>query len=502
MNNKVWVFVIAIAILVACSGILAGFQKSSAPPHGNPGSSLPENVSVKKPLHEMNAGEIAAAFIAHDRNLTAYSATIHTTGDSSFDDEEYLFSAKRPDGFRAEFIRSEIHGNGTIVVANRTFVWQYHPDTGEARPDLIEDPQNTFFAGRDYPAIAARILGTFPASLNGTEDRNGSTIVTLESVINGTPTDYYPAVFSRIRVGIDEETLLMTRLELMGDYNQTVFSAEIRNITVQPAFPSGTFDFTPPAGTEVSPSIAELLAPQNLSSLYQAKVRFGRDFRLPSYLPEGYAFRYCLHYRDSDGRDSLIYSNGTREFAFTLAFQKAGASLDNPDGPTTPAPVGNFTGMYWSGTGGNHLRWNSGNMTFDLSGPLPLDEMKKIGESVADPGLLNFASDEIQDPEAVRVLALKDPSAKRMVESGGEILGVGMSIKRGMRDSPGGVFPALLVRYNGLMVDYMVDPGAGKSAGRTIQVPNGAEVLGQGNSTVVRYRGETLFTFDPLEGTP
>ncbi|MEN6610013.1 MAG: DUF4367 domain-containing protein [Methanoregulaceae archaeon] len=502
MSNKVWVFVIAIAILVACSGILAGFQKSAAPSRDNPGSSLPENVSVKKPLHERNAGEIAAAFIGNDRNLTGYSATIHTTGESGYEDDEYLFSAERPDRFRAEYIRSGIHGNGTIVLANGTFVWQYHPDTGKAQPDLIGDPDNTFFAQKDYPAIAARILEKFPAVLNGTENRNGSTVVTLESAINGTSTDYYPAIFSRIRVGIDEKTLLVTRLELIGEYNQTVFTAEIRNITVNPGFPQGTFDFIPPAGTEVSPGIAELLAPQNLSSMYQAKVRFGPDFLVPAYLPEGYTFRYCLHYLDRDGRDSLVYSGRSGDLVFTLALQEDNTSFAQPEGEKTVLPVGNRSGTSWSGPEGNHLRWNEGNMTCELDGTLPGDELARIAGSVKAPGLLNFAPDEIGNPEEIERIALKDPSAKRMVESGGEILGVGMSVKRGLRDSPGGVFPALLVRYNGLMVDYMVDPGTGKSVGRTVQVPNGAEVLGEGNSTVVRYRGEILFTFDPLEGTP
>jgi hypothetical protein len=86
-----------------------------------------------------------------------------------------------------------------------------------------------------------------------------------------------------------------------------------------------------------------------------------------------------------------------------------------------------------------------------------------------------------------------------MVDSGGEILGVGMSVKRSTKNIQGGVFPALSIRYNQLLVDFMVDPVSQKPVGRTIQVPNNAMVRHVGNQTVVEYNGEILFTFDPME---
>jgi len=86
------------------------------------------------------------------------------------------------------------------------------------------------------------------------------------------------------------------------------------------------------------------------------------------------------------------------------------------------------------------------------------------------------------------------------VDAGGEILGVGMSIKRGTKNVPGGIFPALSIRYNGLLVDFMVDPVTHSSVGRTIEVRINEMVRHLGDLTVIEYEGETLFTFDPVVG--
>jgi outer membrane lipoprotein-sorting protein len=304
MNNLFWLITAVLLILIIGGCVLTGVPDSGAA--RNTSTPISANEDTTKLLHEMPAQEIAAEFVRHNANLSGYSATVHTSGETGYDDDEYRFFARRPDRFRAEYSRSEIHGNSTIVAANGTVVWQYHPDTGKARPALIEDPKNTFFASKDYPAIAARILDKFPVVLNGTETRNGSNAVILEAAIDDIPTQYYPTIFSIIRVWIDENSLMRTRMEMIGEYNETVLTVDYRNISVNTPLPDNLFDFEPPPGTEISPSLSELVAPLNVSSVYQAKLRFGPDFRMPAYLPPGYIFRYCLHYPDGDGRDSLV----------------------------------------------------------------------------------------------------------------------------------------------------------------------------------------------------
>nr|WP_321352080.1 hypothetical protein [uncultured Methanoregula sp.] len=115
--------------------------------------------------------------------------------------------------------------------------------------------------------------------------------------------------------------------------------------------------------------------------------------------------------------------------------------------------------------------------------------------------LTNFAPGEIADPQQIARIALTDPSARRMADAGGELAGVRMAIKRSARanSNDGGVFPALLIRYNGLEVDFMVDPVLQKTVGRTVQVPNGAMILEKGNRTEIEYNGSVLFTFEPME---
>lgn len=497
MNNLIWLIPAVLAILIIGGCIQTGI------PHPGTFQNIASRVSpveeTKKFLHGMPADEIAAEFVRHNANLSGYSATVHTIGETGYEDDEYRFFAKRPDKFRAEYIRSGIHGNGTIVVANGTFLWQYHPDTGKAGPDLIDDPMNTFFVRKDYPAIAARILDTFPAVLNGTETRYGSETVILEAAIDDHPTQYYPAIFCRIRVWIDVDSLMMTRMVMIGHYNETVLTAELRNISVNPRLPDTMFDFEPPAGTEISPSLSELIAPLNLSSMHQAKLRFGPAFRMPSSLPSGYTFRHCLHYRDRDGRDSFVYSNGRDELVFTQSLAESRGAQMALNRGGVPILIGNRTGTFQSTAGKNQIDWQEENRSYQLNGSLTLEELVSVARSLTAPALLNFAPEEIKNPDTIAKIALRDSSAQRMVDAGGEILGVGMSVKRSTSTIQGGVFPALLIRYNGLLADFMVDPDTQKPVGRTIQVPDNAMVRHVGDQTVVESKGEILFVFDPVE---
>ncbi|MCK9591623.1 MAG: DUF4367 domain-containing protein [Methanoregula sp.] len=497
MNKLFWLISAALAFLIIVGCIQTIVHDPVAVQ--NASASVSPGEDTAKSLHEMPASEIAAKFVRHNANLSGYSATVHTVGETGYEDDEYYFFAQRPEKFRAEYIRSAIHGNGTIVVANGTFLWQFYPDTKKASPNLIEDPKNTFFASKDYPAITARILDKFPAVMNGTETRSGSKAVILEAAIDDIPTQYYPTIFSRIRVWIDADSLMMTRMEMIGEYNETVLTVELRNISVNPRLPDTMFDFTPPYGTEILPTIADLFAPLNASSMRQAKERFGPDFRMPSALPTGYTFRYGLHYRDSDGRDSFVYSDGTDELVFTQALTGNRGAQRSLNAGSVPVLISNRTGTFQSTAGKNQIDWQEENRSYQLTGVLTQEELVRVARSITAPALLNFAPEEIKNPEMIAEIALRDTSARRMVDSGGEILGVGMSVKRSTKNIQGGVFPALLIRYNGLLVDFMVDPDVQKPVGRTIQVPNNAMINEKGNQTVIENNGKVLFAFDPMD---
>ncbi|MFA4860058.1 outer membrane lipoprotein carrier protein LolA [Methanoregula sp.] len=141
------------------------------------------------------------------------------------------------------------------------------------------------------------------------------------------------------------------------------------------------------------------------------------------------------------------------------------------------------------------------------AGPVP-DPSRVIpttapGKNLTVPTPFNFAPDEISNPDLIARIALTDSSARRMVEAGGEVAGVRMAVKRSARANAddGGVFPALLIRYNGLEAEFMVDTIQKKTIGRTIQVPSGTMILEKGNKTSIEYYGSVLFTFDPMEGS-
>lgn len=166
---------------------------------------------------------------------------------------------------------------------------------------------------------------------------------------------------------------------------------------------------------------------------------------------------------------------------------------------SVPVLISNRTGTFQSTAGKNQIDWQEENRSYQLAGVLTQEELVRVARSITAPALLNFAPEEIKNPEMIAEIALRDTSARRMVDSGGEILGVRMSVKRSTKNIQGGVFPALLIRYNGLLADFMVDPDVQKPVGRTIQVPNNAMIRHVGNLTVVECNGKILFTFDPME---
>jgi hypothetical protein len=194
-----------------------------------------------------------------------------------------------------------------------------------------------------------------------------------------------------------------------------------------------------------------------------------------------------------------VYSNGTDELVFTQALTGKGASQGSVKSGSIPVLIGNLTGTFQSMNGKNQMDWNEENRSYQLIGILTKDEMVRVAQSLTVPALLNFAPDEIKNPDTIAEIALHDSSARRMVDAGGEILGVGMSVKRSTSSIQGGVFPALSIRYNGLLADFMVDPVTEKVIGRSIQVPSGAMINEKGNQTVIEYNGKILFTFDPLD---
>ncbi|MDO9326692.1 MAG: DUF4367 domain-containing protein, partial [Methanoregula sp.] len=196
----------------------------------------------------------------------------------------------------------------------------------------------------------------------------------------------------------------------------------------------------------------------------------------------------------------FVYSNGAGELVFTQAVTGSGALQVFSRSGSVLVRIGNLNGTFHSMNGKNQIDWQEENHSYQLNGFLTRDELVQVAQSLTAPALLNFAPDEIENPELIAAIALRDSSARRMVDSGGEILGVGMAIKRSTAHIQGGVFPALSVRYNDLLVDFMVDPVSQKPVGRTVQVPNNAMVNEKGNQTVIEYNGTVLFAFDPMEG--
>ncbi|WP_292365370.1 MULTISPECIES: DUF4367 domain-containing protein [unclassified Methanoculleus] len=336
------------------------------------------------------ADETAARFIAAQEQATDFSATVAITAGS--ENVTLRLFRKDPGCYRLEFLKPADLA-GTVVVSNGTRKWRYDPATQTAL--TAAGPYITAsFSGPPYPGWAEEVRGYTEtvagslakqnASYRGSETIGGRTAYILEvtggSKLFEAPTRYREAVH-RCRAWIDAETWLLLGVEMYGNEGNLILSAEYTDPSANTGLPDDLFVFDPPAGVEIRPMPTAAITPLFLSSTDDAR-HYGADSLVPSYLPEGYAFKEGTLL--PGGYTMLRFTDGTGELEIMERLYDP--YREEPGLRGTPEAVTLADGReaeYVSADGRDQLRWSAGGYSYRITaGMLGRDELVRVAESV------------------------------------------------------------------------------------------------------------------------
>jgi len=149
---------------------------------------------------------------------------------------------KGPGRFKMDFADPE----GDLIVADGSTLWLYYPSTHPGQ--VIRSTIDANVTGAGMVDLQGRIFEeaaeAYEAVLEGRRDVEGHAtwLVTM------TPRAESP--YRKVRVWIDEESLLVRRFEITEE-NETLRTVVLRDLQPNAPIPDEVFSFTPPAGTDV-----------------------------------------------------------------------------------------------------------------------------------------------------------------------------------------------------------------------------------------------------------
>jgi outer membrane lipoprotein-sorting protein len=161
-------------------------------------------------------------------------------------------------------------------------------------------------------------------------------------------------------------------IERNGDRYE--YRSVARNVTFNPEFPDGTFEFDPDS-LRTDPTVVE-------SASYDSRAEMvdDLDWHVPDpAVPEGFAFDGGYYTSDDPGYLSLTYVDGTggsvRVSVFDDHGNLTGGRQTSLDG--RPATLGQFDGR-------RYLTWNADDRQYSVSGTVENATLRRVAESVAD----------------------------------------------------------------------------------------------------------------------
>lgn len=261
---------------------------------------------------------------------------------------EQRLHSQAPDRIRIEFLAPE-QERGRLSVINGTVRWDYDPGTDRAvRAETA--------AARETVARRLQELDRTSAQMSvqycGRERVAGRSAHVIK---------VYTAEGITVRKSwVDTEHFVNLKTQRFDTNENIRSSTYYTQITFNPSFPAGLFDFEPPAGCRV----VDAPRPSEQMSLVAAQRQAGFEAVLPTYLPQGYALqRDSVRVIDTRGQKTLWlpFSNGVETFSL---FQR------HANGPSDIRQRG------------RSITWTDGGFCFTLMGPLPADEMRRIKASI------------------------------------------------------------------------------------------------------------------------
>ncbi|HYM70475.1 MAG TPA: polysaccharide deacetylase family protein, partial [bacterium] len=263
-------------------------------------------------------------------------------------------------------------------------------------------------ARTDEEALTQQILPQIAENYNvrfsGAEQVAGraARVIDVQSRFPGRP---------RLRVWVDMGTRLILRFERYGPGGALNQASAFIDVQINPAFPPGLFEVTPPPGAQI-----ETRRPPAKLTIEQIASRVGFTPQLPAYLPAGYKL--------VGSRVVTLHGVPTAVFAFTdgvatlTLFESRGAQGAPPN--AQQVQVDGAPGTIATRGVANVLHWNARDVSFTLVGDLPSQEMVRVGGSLRSFGSFRAPAEWGARARAWLAAFLSTPPAEAAVPSPGQ----------------------------------------------------------------------------------
>lgn len=256
--------------------------------------------------------------------------------------------AQAPDRLRIEFIEPASE-RGKLNVINGAVRWDYEPGTGRAVRTVSTSPREN--VNRRLEALDG-LTGRMTVQYSGRDTVAGRQAHVIKV--------FTPEGATARKAWIDTAFFVNLKTQRFDTAENVRSSVYFTQISFDPGFPPGLFDFEPPPGSVV----VEAARPSQQMSLSRAQQEAGFPAVLPGYLPPGYSLLgERVSVVEIRGRTALWipFSNGVE--TFSLFQRRAGgpSDIDQRGGAVT---------------------WTAGDFCFSLIGPLARDEMAKVRASI------------------------------------------------------------------------------------------------------------------------
>ncbi len=254
---------------------------------------------------------------------------------------------------------------GSRVVSNGSMMWMYNAKRDRATRMEVPDTGNANMV----PQVS-RLVEKYDIYSNGTVDLNGTETHKLTLVPNESAET---PLSGTITMWVDSERMFPLKMKM--DFAEISSTVRYQNLTLNPEFEPGTFEFEPPEGVEVTePSMPDISEFDSYERLANATSQ-----TLPAdELSEDFTFQSGMAIDSNRSSSvSLEYSNGTTNLSVRVLDKPQG---DMPQSGETVS-LGDRNGTFVE-FGEPMLIWTCNDSRYTLQGPVEKSTLTTIAADI------------------------------------------------------------------------------------------------------------------------
>ena len=299
--------------------------------------------------------------------IDGYHAVVTTSAtfnNQTFETKSEVWARTDTGEMRQEILEPEDRA-GSRTVSNGSVMWTYNAAKNTATRVEVPEMGNTNMV----PQVSS-LVERYDIYSNGTVDLNGTETHKLTLVPNESAG---PSLSGSITMWVDTERLFPVQMSM--DFAEMTSTVRYRNLTLNPEFEPGTFEFDPPADVEIrTPSTPDVSQFDAYEALTEAT-----EYAVPDpALPDGFEFqRGSLVDGNRTTVVSLEYTDGNRTLTVTATDSRG----STPSGGESVA-VGDRTGTYTEFGSRASVTWNCRATTYSAHGDLTKETLVDIATAI------------------------------------------------------------------------------------------------------------------------